>query len=245
MEMTLFFYQGTCDYVIQSFNNFKKVITLEFLTCADSQLTPKFIARTGLNFGKNVCISTGNNYMFNEKFKSDTISILPFCIYINHNWNPITVCWQSKSGRIYKIEDTDIDCNDIEFWFEGLDPLLYHKQLYPNDKLPFRFKDLPFDFVVERLNMEATIGFEFKTTATKENILAVIEKHNKMFNFHTINPVHNDIDKGGFVKRFEVKPLNDTHWEYEIDTGDAGPLLYKKMVQKLKKEDCILKITIA
>ena len=71
------------------------------------------------------------------------ISKLPVVMYVNHNWNNnVIILWRSKSGCIYDIADTDIDCDDIEFWFEGIDPLLYYKQLYPKTELPFSNRSL-------------------------------------------------------------------------------------------------------
>lgn len=111
-------------------------ISKQFLYYMNNQLTVLFTQGTFLTINNNVCIAWSDENDF--VFQKDTISKLSFCIYINHNWNPIFVAWKSKSGKIYDIADTDINENDIEFWFEGLDPLLYHKQLFPNEVLPFK-----------------------------------------------------------------------------------------------------------
>ena len=131
-----------------------------FLDCADRKLTAEFIKKTGIPPGKNVGISAAYEGTFFYEIGKE--SKFPLQIYINNNWNPVVVLWKSVSGHVYGINDSDIDCNDIEFWFEGLDPVLYHQQLYPNDKLPFRFNELGFELVVVRLNVNATIIFTFK-----------------------------------------------------------------------------------
>ena len=58
---------------------------------------------------------------------------------INYKLTKVTILWKSKSGRIYDLADTDIDCNDIELWFDKLDPLLCQKQMFPKEELVYDF----------------------------------------------------------------------------------------------------------
>ena len=120
-------------------------ISEQFLRCADIHLKKKFEFETGLKVSKNV--STSFVWPENFFYEKDTISKMPINIYINHNWNTVNILWKSKSGRVYGIADSDIDCGELEFWFEGLNPLLYHKQLYPQVALPFKLKDLSYELV--------------------------------------------------------------------------------------------------
>ena len=140
--------------VINSFlHSYSLVVSKEFIDCADQQLTKLFTHNTGIKPGKNVCVSISEQYVGAPIYTSYYIPDLNFfgrklllTLYINHNWNPITIYWKSKSGtKNYKLHDTDIDCNDIKFWFENLDTDLYIRQLYPEDKFPFKLKNLSYE----------------------------------------------------------------------------------------------------
>ena len=64
-------------------------ISIESVGCADAQLTNYFELRTGLKSSKNVSISWATEDAFH--YTVAEISRLTFDLYINHNWNPITV----------------------------------------------------------------------------------------------------------------------------------------------------------
>lgn len=175
-------------------------------------------------------------------YEVGNVSKIPIDILINNHWNPVIVLWKSPSGRIYGINDIDIDCNDIEFWLEGLDPLLYHKQLYPKDTLPFRFKDLSFELVVVRLNVNATIVFTFK-----EDVIDPID----VYTIKIDNIIQRFVDKPikignefGVAHNFSRKRVSDNKWEYEVDTGSTGVYIYKKLLPLLSKLNCFSKIEI-
>lgn len=111
----------------------------EFINCADKQLTEQFVKITGIKPGKEVSMaltSLDSDVPIYSSYRLPNSNYygrkLCLAIFIRHNWNPVTILWKSKSGRDYKLHDNDIDCNDIEFWFERLEPELYLKQLHPN-----------------------------------------------------------------------------------------------------------------
>ena len=107
----------------------------EFINCADKQLTEQFIGKTGIKPGEEACFSFAQHYIgapiYSNYLKEGNLigRKLMIKLYVNHHWNPVTILWQSKTNRDYKLHDTNIDCNDIEFWFENLDKDLYLKQL--------------------------------------------------------------------------------------------------------------------
>lgn len=234
---TLFFDPEFCvDY----FKRSSKVdFSYCFLKCADDKLTPYFIKETGITPGKNVGITP---YDYKFYYEKGAISKFPLKIYVNNNWNPVTVNWKSKSGRIYGINDDDIDCNDIEFWFEGLDPMLYHQQLYPNEKLPFKFKDLGFELVVVRLNVNATLVFTFKEDVI-DPIDIWITKIDNIIQRFVDKPIKIG-NEYGVAHNFTRKCIADNKWEYEVDTGSTGVFIYKKLLPLLSKLACFLKIEI-
>ena len=210
------------------------------MKCADDKLTIFFIRETGINPGKNVSITPPSEYEF--YYEKGNISKIPLKIYINNNWNPVAVCWKSYSGRIYGITDSDIDSNDIEFWFEGLDPILYHQQLYPNEKLPFKFKDLGFELVVVRLNVNATIVFTFKEDVV-DQIDVWVNKIDTIIQSFVDKPIKIG-NEFGVAHNFNRQSIAVNKWEYEIDTGSTGVFIYKKLLPKLSKLGCFLKIEI-
>lgn len=208
-----------------------------FIDCADRQLTQFFVSVTGIKPGKHVCISLPwpEDFFYHK----GTVSRIPMCIYINHNWNQVTMLWKAKSGRIYTPEDTAIDCTDLEFWFEGLDPLLYHKQLYPNDTLPFKLKELSYELVVSRLNMDCSLDLYLKKewVGSSTEIISQIDDFISAFN-----------------RKAEARKTSVVHnWKrsaegekivYEIDTGFAGPGLLRKLLPFLSKQDYYEKVVI-
>ncbi len=218
--------------------SFKINISKQFIKCADKQLSALFKKITGLSFNTHIGL-----FFQNDRFdyqKNNTSSLLSALI-INHNSNKLYVLWKSKSGRIYDIADTDIDCNDIEFWFDELDPLLCQKQMYPKEELPFKLKNLSYELVITRLNMDMTVEMTLhKEALVKEN--------------ETIIQVDNFID--GYNKKSEEKDrINGVvhNWKreikenkiiYEIDTGSAGSHFLKQLLKFLSKLNCFEKVEV-
>lgn len=211
--------------------------TVAFFDCADAQLTRFFITATGLKPGKHVCIS----WPFPEDFlyHKGAVSRMLVRIYVNHHWNPVTMLWKAQSGRIYTLDDTGIDCADLEFWLEGLDALLYHKQLYPNDTLPFKLKGLSYELEVTRLNMDCSLDLYLKedriehSPAIISQIDAFIGAFNQKAGRHKTAPIHN------WKRRTEGEKI-----VYEIDTGYAGPDLLRKLLPFLSKQAYYNKVVI-
>jgi hypothetical protein len=157
-------------------------------------------------------------------------SKIAFYIYINHNWNPVTVLWKSISGRIYQLADTDIDCNDIEFWFEELDVALIHRQMYPNVKLPFKLKDLSYELIVTRINMDCTIEMQVKQECLNEteNINSQVDSFIAAFNEKSEKKdrIH------GVIHHWKPKIEGDK-LIYDMDLGSTGPYFFKKLLPHL------------
>lgn len=235
--LTLFFNPEMLVYDFQ--NRYQKLISLNFANCADAQLTTLFELKTGLKINKQISIATRPEWDF--FIETGEISKVALSIYVNHNWDPVTVLWKSKSGRIYKLEDTDIDCDDIEFWFEDLDVALIHRQMYPNVKLPFKLKDLSYELVVTRINMDCTIELQVKL----DNI---------------INMEHIDAEIDNFIATFNQKSEKKDrvhgvihHWKatveggkliYDIDLGSTGPYFFKKLLPYLSQLNYFIKVEL-
>jgi hypothetical protein len=224
--------------VINSVKARKFDISEQFIECADKQLSAVFKKATGIPFNTHVCLYFEND-VFDYK-KNNTSSLLS-TLLINHNWNKLYVLWKSKSGRIYDLADKDIDCDDIEFWFDKLDPLLYQKQMFPKEKTPFKLKNLSYELVITRLNMDMTLEMSLhKEALVKEN--------------ETIIQVDNFID--GYNKKSEEKDringvvhnwkreIKDEKLIYEIDTGSTGSHFLKQLLQFLSKLNYFEKVEV-
>lgn len=233
---------GDLELTIEVFKRrYNYHISKQFLYNMNLQLTELFTQVTLLSISKNVSIAWSDESDF--IFQKGIISKLSFCIYINHNWNPIIVAWKSKSGKIYDIADTDINEQDIEFWFEGLDPLLYHKQLFPNEVLPFKLKNLSYQLTIHRLNKEADLVLQYQsktnTEQNIENITLSIQQWLENFNQNSIK----EDRKYGVVYswNFVIEHATIT---YSIDFGSTGIYFLKQFLQFLSSLNCFKEVII-
>ncbi|RFZ95662.1 hypothetical protein D0C36_09135 [Mucilaginibacter conchicola] len=205
----------------------------EFINCADKQLTDIFIERTGVTPGKNVCISLAKHYTGAPIYTDYLIKGSNFLgrklminLYVNHSWLPITILWKSKTKKDYKLHDTNIDCDDIEFWFEELDVALIHKQLYPNVKLPFKLKDLSYELVVTRINMDATIEIKLKPEhqSVADKIINEVDSFIAKFNEDSEKKDR----KYGVIYNWTPK-IELGNIVFDINLGSTGPYFFKKL----------------
>lgn len=215
-------------------------LSMEFLECADKQLSPFFEKATGLKINKHISLTLAVDEYF--AYVEDDISGLMMVLYVNHNWNrDITMVWKSKSGRIYKPGDTDIDCSDIEFGLEGIDPVLYYRQMYPKAELPFKLKNLSYQLVINRLNMDCTVEMKLKkeALANAEDLLKRIDSFIDQFNEKSVKKDRED----GVVHNWRHH-IDNNKLVYEIDTGFAGPALMKKLLPFLSSLNCFETVEI-
>ncbi|MGN6435812.1 MAG: hypothetical protein ACTHMM_04730 [Agriterribacter sp.] len=235
---TLFVFPET---MIRSFNRKHDLpVSVEFLECADKQLSPFFEKATGLKINKHISLDIAEDDHF--AYVEDDISGLMMVLYVNHNWNrDITMVWKSKSGRIYKPGDTDIDCSDIEFGLEGIDPVLYYRQMYPKAELPFKLKNLSYQLVINRLNMDCTVEMKLKkeALANAEDLLKRIDSFIDQFNEKSVKKDRED----GVVHNWRHH-IDNNKLVYEIDTGFAGPALMKKLLPFLSSLNCFETVEI-
>lgn len=242
---TLFF--DTQIVVDQLMYVYSLAASREFIDCADTQLTDQFIKQTGIQPGKNACISisthaTGTPLYTDYQIPGSNLigRKLLFNLYINHHWNPVTIFWKSKSGRDYKLHDTAIDTSDIVFWFESLNTELYVQQLYPGQQLPFAIKGLPFELVVTRLNLDCTLLL----TITEDHIgnISSIEKQVHTF-IDRYNQQSEKSGKDGFVHN-SSSTIKGNIIHYEIDLGSVGVVFFKKLLKELAKMNAFTKVVI-
>ena len=149
-KWTLLRVESFKDTVIADFKRHSIDASYQFLKCADDQLTPLFNKLTGLKSSMHLCMLVPSTTVLSDFVDNQPVHIpnpileigavtkLKMNLCIIAFVNSVMVIWKSKSGRIYKMSDTDIDCNDIAFSFEYLNIPLYIEQFYPKgQKLPF------------------------------------------------------------------------------------------------------------
>jgi hypothetical protein len=234
--MTLF---GDPQITVDKFKRqYNVVINIEFIRCADLQITHIFEQLTGLKPSKDVSMAWIHpNEYFYEK---GIISRLPFQIYANHNWNPVVVTWKSKSDKIYDIASDDIDCNDIVFGFEDLQPTLYYKQLYPGEKLPFKLKSLSFEFVFNRIAIDCQITMEVKDEFTKYDMI-IDDINNFIAGYNDESEKKNR--RYGLVHNLKSS-LDGHNIVFSLDLGSAGPFFFRKLLPHLSDMNAFKSITI-
>ena len=229
------------DLIIKIFKeNCNVTLSKEFIACADIQLTQDFLLHTGIKIGKYIGIGFSSKPFF--FYNRGEVSKMHSFISINSYGNEVSINWKSKSGRIYETFDTDIDCNDITFWFEGLDPLEYHKQLQPNNSLPFKLKDLTYELIITALNMDMTIEMWLKEDDVAK-APALLEDIDKMMDDFNMKSMKKD-RKDGVVHNWKRRNENDK-LIYDIDTGSAGVIFLKKFLMYLSKSDRFTRVEIS
>jgi hypothetical protein len=238
--MTLFRYY---DIVIEQFiKNCNLTLTEEFVTAADAQLSPLFEKTVGYKINKHVCISIIGKDDSRFVYEKGIVSALSICIFNNHHWNFLLIHWQSKSGRVYDVGDTDIDNNDIEFWIEGIDVAMYNRQMYPKATLPFKLKNLSYELVVTRLNIDCTITATLKPEAA--NNMEAIGKELTDF-IESFNLASEAKDrKDGVIHSSLAKAEGENILLLEMDMGSAGAVFVKKLLTAMSTLNCFTKVEV-
>jgi len=234
-ESTLF--QYTNEYVQKEFG-FK--FSRRFLEIAEIQLPHFFEVFTGLKVNKHISMSSFKSKVFVNEVTG--VSAIAATIYINHNWNPITVAWQSRSGKIYKTDDEEIDEKDIVFFLDRLDAALYYKQLYPKATLPFNLKNLNYELIVERLNIDFTLLLTLKENADF-NIASFTEIFSSMIEKLNIASEKKDY-KNGVVHNITKIEQQGNSVEICIDMGSASFYFLKKILIYLSNLQCFEKVVL-
>lgn len=121
-------------------------VSNNFIECAFKKLANAFIEQTGM--GKDKFLQAVLIWQKEDGFtyQNGTISKLSSHINLKYGKLAVFICWRSKSGYIYELHEENIDCADLEFWFEGLEVEKCKHLMFPKWTL-ITFKD---DFI-ERL----------------------------------------------------------------------------------------------
>lgn len=227
-------------------------ISDSFLNCANNQLKLNFEKQTGIKVkNKKCCISIFSVDHF--QYSKEKTSSLDIGVVINNDSSMAKICWNSKSNRIYELSDEDIDCEDIKFWFEYLNPLLYHRQLNPKEALPFKISKPYFGLEINHIMVDFVICISF-ISSTFEDIKLIIDKINNLINNWNKRTEKEDYiqetqskdyyDSKGVVHNLSISKIEANYCELSIDLGSADVIIIKKIIQLLDKEKGILKVLI-
>ena len=210
-----------------------------FVNCKRKQLSRDFEAKTGLKINRHI----GLYYTeFSFRYTKDVVSRVRSKLDVNHNTNDnVYVCWKSKSGRIYDMADEDFDCNDVEMWLEGLDPLLYHRQLSPKDPLPFKLKDLSYKLTVNRIqtDIEITLLLKPEEVPRAEGLLEDIYDFIEAYN----DASEKKDFKDGVVHN-AWGSISDSTITLNVDIGSVGAGFFKRMFRHLSQLNAFMEVTV-
>ena len=247
MENSFFYSEDLIETIIGSHKrHFNIDLSACFVKCADRQLKTNFENRTGLKINSRIQMSVSPR----EKFAGAKVSVevengvskILYSLWISNNSNPVTVAWKSKSGRLYTMGDENIDCDDIVFWFEGLDPLLYYNQLYPKETLPFKLKSISYELIVTRINLYCVIEMYLKDThiSAADNLIQQIDLFINSFN--TKSEKFDSLL--GVVHSWKRQIKDNAIIEYELDLGSADLIFFKQLLNYLSDLNSFSKVVI-
>ncbi len=132
-------------------------VSSNFIECAFKKLTSAFIDQTGMGREKPLQAVLIWQKEDGVTYQKGTISKLSSHISLKYGKLPVFICWQSKSGHIYELHEENIDCSNLEFWFEGLEVEKCKHLMFPKWTL-ITFKE---DFI-EQLTKKTSISVSYE-----------------------------------------------------------------------------------
>lgn len=213
-----------------------------FISCADLQLTSYFEKAVGYKVNNQVSVTLVDKESQQFIYEKGAISRLSIQIYNNHNWNPVVIYWHSQSGKIYDTSDTEIDCNDIQFGIEGIDAVIYQRQMFPKDALPFKLKKLGYELIIVRINIDCIINASLQPEAIQrrneigEEIIGFVESYNQE------SESKGRID--GVVHSVFPTFVQEDIINLKFDIGTAGAIFFKKLLTFMSEKGVFTKVEI-
>jgi hypothetical protein len=202
-------------------------LPVQFLTCADVQLRKDFQRQTGIKVNKHILIKCPSFTKWGLELKKGPISSMKQSFLIDEHSTLVNVLWKSKSGRIYELTDTDIDCNDIDIWFDGLDIDFIYKYLFPKIELPFDLPELSYDLKITRLGLDIEVKMKLHQGVITEinKLVELLDAHINNFNVQSEKYKRKD----GVVHNWKHILQGDS-LTYQIDMGSAGHLFFRGLL---------------
>lgn len=133
-------------------------VSESFLQAADARLSLQFRQETGLETGTWISLAISDlpahNYAAEEQ-------VMDLHLFVNGHLNPVRIHWESLDGSNCRPEEPLTDPDSFRCWFSQLDTALYVQQLYPGEKLPFRFNYLNYPLTVTQTVLDAVLVIAF------------------------------------------------------------------------------------
>lgn len=216
-------------------------LPVQFLTCADVQLRKDFQRQTGIKVNKHIFIKCPTVTKWGLELKKGPISSMKQDFNIDEHSTWVNVLWKSKSGRVYDLTDIDIDCNDIEIWFDGLDIDFIYKYLFPKIELPFDLPELSYDLKITRLGMDLEVKMKLRYGAKTEinKLVDLLDAHINGFNVQSEKCKRKD----GVVHNWKHIVQCDS-LTYHIDMGSAGHKFFRGLLVYLSDLGTFEKILV-
>lgn len=214
-------------------------VSAAFVKCMDEHLSKDFFVKTGIR--PSIDISLGfrkGEFVYHP----GVISTITPTLHINTNWhNDITINWRSKSDRIYSMSDEVIDCNDLEFWFDKLNPDLYYSELYPYGAPSLKIKNLTYDLTIKRLGIDCSLDMIVKSEKLSE-VDAMLE---------AIYTFTNDFNEKSEKKNRSLGLVHNSRSSIEndvvtldLDLGSAGIEFLKKLLTYIASLGIFKSVTV-
>ena len=211
------------------------IVSKSFIICADEQLFHNFLLTTGV---KNIkkCGLSGSVY----NLTYDTISSYETNMGVNSHNQAVRICWRSKSGKIYHLHD-EVDCNDVEFWLEGVDVPLVYKQLYGPTALPFKLPPTHYQLVIGSISISLDLKVVLKE-AQSQTIGQLAQNMDNFIDGFNAKSLKKD-RKDGIVHNWKTT-TQGRNLLVEMDLGSAGSAFLKKMLKWLNGFECVEKVVV-
>lgn len=221
---------------------FKIPTPVAFLKCAEGPLRKDFETRTGIKVKKGITVNCPMDFTGLGLEKGPVSYMNQGLIVGDGKYKPVKIAWKSKSGRIYDITDTDIDCDDLECWFEELDVNFVYQALYPGAQLPFKLKDPGYALVVRRLGIDIEISLFLKPECAAETsgLIEKIIDHIGAFNAASEKKGRKD----GVVHHWNVELAEPLLIQCRIDMGSAGFKFFRKLLEYFSQLGCFTKVQV-
>ena len=236
MEIIFLISEETIDSIIQYYKREDKIdVSYSFLRCANHQAGLYFLKITGLKSLNKCGIAP---FFWNLSYNQ--VSFLETTLGVNHESQFVKVCWRSKSGKIYHLHD-EVDCNDVEFWLEGVDVPLVYKQLYGPTALPFKLPPTHYQLVIGSISISLDLKVVLKE-AQSQTIGQLAQNMDDFIDGFNAKSLKKD-RKDGIVHNWKTT-TQGRNLLVEMDLGSAGSAFLKKMLKWLNGFECVEKVVV-
>jgi hypothetical protein len=217
-----------------------------FIRLISGVLSRDFEDKTGINPLKakgKVFLSTNDNFQI-PYIEEIPISELQAGIGIHHYGSKATIKWSSKSGKIIRPSDLEIDETDVEMWFDDLDVaqiLRDYASMHRKpdiDVSPYRYEIVFDSFFWEGLYFVVTL--ETVEALQKENVIHLLDKFVKDWNEKSESRGRSK----GLIHNSGCEKITETGFVYYFDMGSASFDALRQLLQTLNNAGCVKKVLL-